>query len=714
MRFNLQEVKKTVQRRGGGLAIVLRFLRPGELREEIERLIAYYEGLLGEPQKRFAVDEVRALMGDYRLANCLSATLSAWYGWQGRDWADVVRQAGGDEAMTRQESAGIVSPVTLRLALYTYVNERYAGFLPAEQRLAALQAFATEYALQAADLEYLLALDSEDETLLVRTTPKPPTVQEVATLYNQWAFEAALFNASDVHFTIDCGVFQADNASETGLGSIIKRLCFLARKLGVYYDLAYEPTLPGVAPLLHLTLYGPQDVTGLPQQYGLRLARLCRMLMGYGAVGRTSQGEGKHPGRKSTALVSALLEASATVHMGQRTYRFMLDANLLNLLPAQDARESDGQVKEGAAQYQVQTGHEGAGVFDSGVEQLFAEAFASLERSRGADGWRLEREPEPLLLEPGDSKAGIQSIFIPDFALTRDTRRIYMEILGFWTPAYRERKVQKLQQLQGRGDLLLAIPVEARDAFAAIATSFPVVWYEDQLSATDVLSMLHAHNDDFAERLALIDPHEVRARVLEMGLVPEQACFELLHCYRRSEVQRASERVVGEDINFVPGIGLFATAWMEHLQASFVEWIGDRGALSLVEVLHESKERWPQLRACEDATIETILGLWSEVSVSRTSIFAATVELVAAEKPSSPVNDGERQLLAQETVPAKRQVRERRPSYKKRSTEEAVQGDLWFQTQTGGRERSQSLPLPSEGSISSNPKRSSAKALDNG
>jgi predicted nuclease of restriction endonuclease-like RecB superfamily len=696
VRFSLQEVKKTVQRRGSGLSIVLHFLRPGELREEIERLIAYHEGLLGQPQKRFSVDETRAVVGDYRLANCLSATLSAWYSWQGREWAEVVRQAGGDEAITGLEAAGIVSSVTLRLALYNYVNEHYHGFLPADQRPTALQAFAGGYSLQVADLEYLLALDSEDEALLVRTTAGPPTAQEVATLYNQWAFEAALFNASNVHFTIDCGTFQAHIAPETGLGSIIKRLCFLARKLGVYYDLAYEPTLPGVAPLLHLTLYGPQDVTGLPQQYGLRLARLCRLLLGYGTLGRTAQGEGKPAGRKSAGLVSALLEAEAVVHVLQRSYRFVLDANLLNLLPAQPveaqvialAGTSDGQ-GQGMAENQGQVEREVVGVFDSGVEQLFAEAFASLERSRGVDGWRLEREPEPLLLESSASTAGagLQSIFIPDFALTRGARRIYMEILGFWTPAYRERKVQKLLQLQGRGDVLLAIPVEARDAFASIATSFPIVWYEGQLSATDVLSVLHAHYDDFAERLALIDVGEVREHVLAAGLVPEQACYELLHCYRRSEVQRASEQVVGENIAFVPGIGLFVTDWMEHLKCSFVEWISDKGALPLADALRESKERWPQLRACEDARIEAILSLWPEVHVNRTSIFAATVELATAETPSpsskdvgsQSLNDVGAQFIAPESAPRppKRQVRERRPSYKKRSTEETIQGDLW-------------------------------------
>ena len=143
--------------------------------------------------------------------------------------------------------------------------------------------------LTVADLEYLLALDSEEEAVLVRDTSHPPGADEVASLYNQWVFEAALFNASDVHFAIDCTAFMkmpdsSTNKTITGVGAVIKRLCYLSRKLGVYYDLAYDSdSLAGqTSPsILHLTLYGPQEMTGAPQQYGLRLARLTRILLGY-------------------------------------------------------------------------------------------------------------------------------------------------------------------------------------------------------------------------------------------------------------------------------------------------------------------------------------------------------------------------------------------------------------------------------------------------
>ncbi len=658
MRFSLQDVKKSIHRRGGELSVSLHFLRPGELHAEIERLIAYYESLLGQPQNRFSLDEARACIGDYRLAHCLLATLSNWYNWRPREWNSVLQ-----DLPTPPLFDDISSPVHLRLALYTYVNEHHQGFLDAQTRAQALEALAGSYNLSVSDLEYLLALDSEAETLLTRTVI--PGAQEVATLYNQWAFESALFNAASVHFVIDCRAFgrqQSDRPPSatitTGVGMVIKRLCFLARKLGVYYDLAYDDESVPASTLvsrdepmhLRLTLYGPQDVTGAPQQYGLRLARLCRSLLAYGVAG----GERAKKGR---SLSTAVVEAHATVHFLQRAYNFSMDAQLLALLPGeanQDNERADASL-----------------LFDSSIEQSFSEAFAALADSQGVDGWCLEREPEPLLLPA--------SIFIPDFALTRAHRRIYVEILGFWTPAYREKKVHKLQQLRGRDDLVLAIPVEARDAFAAIAADFPIVYYTGQLSVTEVLQLLRAHYNDFAARLALIDVSAVRAYVEREGLVPERLCYAQLRAYRRSELQQAAERVVDARLVFTPGIGLYSLDWLEQLKKFFIAWMLAARRATLSEVLREMRARWSVLSACEDATIEALLNLWSEVQIRRDSIFEAQVELVIDGLADVQELDAEEVQSVAPAPTAKKLVRERRVAVKKQaaSEQEATQGDLW-------------------------------------
>ncbi len=650
MRFSLQDIKKSVRRQQNELTVSLHFLQAGELTHEIAQLIVYYERLLGQPQRLFSLDDACAYIGDYRLAHCLLATMSHWYTWQQREWSEVVQM------LSRQSDlAELASPIQLRLALYNYVNEYHHGFLDASTRRNALEAFAEQYALSVSELEYLLTMDTDDEAHLVRTTSTSPTPQEVATLYNQWAFEAALCNASSVRFLIDCNAFSKNQlAPSTGVGAVIKRLCYIARKMGVYYDLAYEQTLPGMSPLLSLTLYGPQEVTGAVQQYGLRLARLCRILMGYGIAHAETPRKAQKP-----SLANTIIEAHATVHFLQRSYVFKMDAALLNLLPQVEQKQEEEQ----PTRKQIEETH----IFDSSIEQSFAEAFTALAKSQGVDGWRLEREPEPLLLDA--------SIFIPDFAMTRSHQRIYVEILGFWTPAYRERKLQKLLQLQDRHDLVLALPEEAKEAFLSILSAFPVVLYEGQLSATDVLTALRTHYDDFAERLASIDVVAVRKRIQHAGFLNEHECAEVLHCYRRSELQQAVEAIVNEAIMFSVGIGLYTRSWVAHVQQAFLTWLRVTRSVPLMDALQELRRYEDVLRTCEDETLEAMLSMWSEVRVRRDSIFDARVELVD-EQQQAVEEQTQAVLLTPVARPVK--LREKRTSIRKQpKSTSTTQEDLW-------------------------------------
>src|SRR5437868_3141573 len=146
VRFSLQDVKKSVHRYAGELSVTLHFLRPGELQNEIQQLIAYYEGLLEQPQRQFSIDDARACIGDYRLAHCLTATLSHWYSWQNREWKMALQALNVADAL-----AELPSPIHLRLALYLYVSEQYHGFLGTQERAQALQAFAEIHSISLAD-----------------------------------------------------------------------------------------------------------------------------------------------------------------------------------------------------------------------------------------------------------------------------------------------------------------------------------------------------------------------------------------------------------------------------------------------------------------------------------------------------------------------------------------------------------------------------------
>lgn len=669
MRFNLQDIKKTVQYRGGEPSVTLQFLKPGELQAEIEQLVTYHESLLGQPQRRFSRDDARAVVADYRLANCLLATLSSWYVWRQRDWAEVL--AGYHQS---PDEAELASPGALRLALYAFVNEKYHGFLDRQTREKALRAFGKQYRLDVPALEYLLALDSEEEALLVRSTEQAPMAQDVATRYNQWVFEAALFNASEVRFEIDIASFLqqqeglfAQSEISTGIGVAIKRLCFLARKLGVYYELSYDAALPDqqTSGVLHLLLYGPQDVTGVPQQYGIRLARLCRLLLGYSATGSAAPVARR---KKASTLSSAIVRAEAKVHFLQRAYRYTLDASLLRLLPAVEEQEA---VEAPAVKPAAAT------IFDSSIEQSFSEAFFALARGQGVDGWHLEREPEPLLLA--------NSLFIPDFAFTRGRHRIYLEVLGFWTPSYQERKIQKLHQLKDRRDLILAIPTQNRQVYASITSLFPVVYYDDQISVSEVLQVLRTHYEDFKERLALIDALLVRKQVRDQGILLEQRCYELLHCYRRAELQKAVELIVNTDIHWQPGVGLYEPQWMEQLRDTCYQWLQtQQQSIPLSVLLQYMRENMVVLQHCEDGILESLVGQWSQIRIERDSIFDITVyynEGQAQDTTAPDIQSMDSELEAVEhNEPEKKRTRERRPGSRKRVVEAVpalTQGDLW-------------------------------------
>jgi hypothetical protein len=97
----------------------------------------------------------------------------------------------------------------------------------------------------------------------------------------------------------------------------------------------------------------------------------------------------------------------------------------------------------------------------------------------------------------------------------------------------------------------------------------------------------------------------------------------------------------------------------------------------LADVLRESKIRWPQLASCEDATIEAIISLWSEVRIRRTSIFEAVVEIVEHSSDTAQLVTHVEQIYPQHSPLPKKAVHEKRIAPKKRDKKEVSQGDLW-------------------------------------
>jgi len=115
--------------------------------------------------------------------------------------------------------------------------------------------------------------------------------------------------------------------------------------------------------------------------------------------------------------------------------------------------------------------------FDSLVEEEFYNNFTSLK-----SGWKITREPPPLIVG--------RHVFIPDFSFEKRETKVYMEIAGFWTKNYLERKVEKLQQLRGVNIIIAANQRLACDKLAHLQGE--VFFYKKKVPLKPVLDFLNS------------------------------------------------------------------------------------------------------------------------------------------------------------------------------------------------------------------------------
>ncbi len=680
MRLALSDLKKTIRRTHDAVYLTPYLIRPNELTGPLTALIALHESWLGRARAAFPRDAPAEIVGDYRLARCLVTCLGEWYEWRAPDWPGPA----ASKEVTALAGRGIDTPGRLRLALYDSVNASAGGYLSAEMRDAGLDACAAALGIGRASLDALLYLDADERAMLTRLTSDAPAPALLAARYNQRALEALLTASSTVEWTL---------AGGEGAGTVVKRVCFLARCMGVQYDVAFDDdflsetpdaaeasSLARVAesrapyalapadPLsigadiahistmagrdLRLTLYGPQEVTGAPNQYGDRLARLCQALLGYR----------RDPGATTeAALARADPRGSARVYLHGRPVTFLFDDRILKAIQA--PRDSAGP-----SSAQPDTA---APTFDSELEERLYDEFAALERSGESHGWHLEREPEPLV-------AG-HVIAVPDFALTRGGRRVYVEIAGYWRPEYRERKARKLLALRGRAALLVAVPASARGEFAALAAAMPVLWYTTRVSAEALLALADREFDDLAARLARLDPSRVYAVVNARGHIPPDETMALLGCYSRNELTRALALLDTSDAGpggpalvWMDQLGLCATDWRDALlqraRAEVEAQPGRRMPLAALCRMLAAQLAQPELPESLGASLATLAGL----VVARASIFDAKVMSpdVASSEPADVPSPAQKPRAPQPRRAARRTLSE------KKSLQQAAFGDL--------------------------------------
>jgi predicted nuclease of restriction endonuclease-like RecB superfamily len=237
---------------------------------------------------------------------------------------------------------------------------------------------------------------------------------------------------------------------------------------------------------IHVRVDGPASIFKMNRRYGTSLAKLLPSVI-----------QNREWSLKATIL-----------RKGER--------RLLNL-------ELDSQ-RDGLYMEALKTKTERKETYDSQVERDFATRFKALDT-----GWTLTREPEPIPVG--------QYVMIPDFGFEKGRSKVYLEVVGFWTPEYLEEKARKLG-LVGDIDMIVAVDKDlACRKLKRAGEKFNVIYYHRRIPLRPILAHLRARE----ERLV-----EEQSKVLSVGgLVMRKPVVEVRELAERLGVlEEAIERVL--------------------------------------------------------------------------------------------------------------------------------------------------------------------------
>ncbi len=385
------------------------------------------------------------------------------------------------------ETAAAVDPSAAREAVF----EACGGMaISALEREAALEKAADKFAVSVPELEEALWADLEENQVLKSFDSISPA--ELLRKYNISLTQTLLFKAVDMDIRIT-GDYQKilwrilktglmytledegeteeeiEKGEEEKAGKGQKK--GMEKKIGVG-----KRTKEGV----HLHLDGPASLFKMSERYGNSFARLFPVLLRSG----------------NWELKAGILHKG---YQGKRLLEFALDSSEKAFRPplpegpeypeaktGSEATASGTRIGEARAGYETRGGvgipkedmkipdEKESITYDSAVEKIFG--------GLKLGSWEIRREPTVL-------KAG-KYAFVPDFALERDGTVVYLEIVGFWTSEYLEKKIGKLKEVREPVILLINRKLKCSEK------DFPardVIFYEKKIPVNEVMQILRRY-----------------------------------------------------------------------------------------------------------------------------------------------------------------------------------------------------------------------------
>src|SRR5829696_5970199 len=342
---------------------------------------------------------------DYKLVRGLYALLERRCTFKSRD-----SNSDNDGETSSTSTIPIIDPPRIRKAVFEESSKR--GFALTElERMEIADSVTSRLHLSSHDVVLkTMWSDLDDNLILDYLDAIDP--EALIGWYNLSLMQTLLFNCTKLDFYISGGLNW-------------KRVLRTVKRLGLMYYLQ-QPQQQQENRII-CSLEGPLSLFKLTDRYGTLLAKLLPSIIFSSDKKRESSG-GDGEWHLDAWIVRKTMD-------GRKIYEFKISKNeILGLLtdPYSSFPPSSITQKEVAGSSSLYNDYN---IFDSAVEEKFAKRFEQAET-----GWRLTREPDPLVLSNGGA-------FIPDFMFEKYDKRVYLEIVGFWTKEYLERKLQKLADI---------------------------------------------------------------------------------------------------------------------------------------------------------------------------------------------------------------------------------------------------------------------------
>jgi len=413
---------------------------------------------------------------DYKLVRGLYALLERRCTFRSRD-----SNSDNDGETSSTSTIPIIDPPRIRKAVFEESSKR--GFALTElERMEIADSVASRLHLSSHDVVLkTMWSDLDDNLILDYFDAIDP--EALVGWYNLSLMQTLLFNCTKLDFYISGGLNW-------------KRVLRTVKRLGLMYYLQ-QPQQQQENRII-CSLEGPLSLFKLTDRYGTLLAKLLPSIIFSSDKKRESSG-GDGEWHLDAWIVRKTMD-------GRKIYEFKISKNEIPGLltdPYSSFPPSSITQKEVAGSSSLYNDYN---IFDSAVEEKFAKRFEQAET-----GWRLTREPDPLVLSNGGA-------FIPDFMFEKYDKRVYLEIVGFWTKEYLERKLQKLADIfisadsrkkrnnnNYKADLLFIALNEdfacSKSSFSSIVPKEQLIFYKnDTVPVKPILDYLKSIDREMIER----------------------------------------------------------------------------------------------------------------------------------------------------------------------------------------------------------------------